>query len=123
MFELLDVNKFSVKVTDVIDGDTFVGDINISPFNITLVNQHFRVFGVDTPERKEDGYHEATEFTAHHIEGKELTVKIIEKDAFGRWLTTVMLDENVTLNDLLLREGLAVNWSKGHGKAKKKVEV
>lgn len=120
MFELLEVNRFSVKVTRVIDGDTFVGDINIFPFNITLVNQHFRVFGVDTPEHGEVNFFEATEFTASHIEGKELTVKIIEKDAFGRWLTTVMLDENVTLNDLLLHEGLAVKWSKGHEKATKR---
>ncbi|HDR8302813.1 TPA: thermonuclease family protein [Bacillus cereus] len=120
MFELLDVNKFSVKVTDVIDGDTFVGDINIFPFGITLTNQHFRVYGVDTPERNEEGYHEATEFTAHHIDNKELTVKVIEKDSFGRWLTTVMLDEYNTLNDLLITEGLAVKWVKGH---KKKVEV
>ncbi|PEL24362.1 thermonuclease family protein [Bacillus toyonensis] len=120
MFELLEVNRFSVKVTDVIDGDTFVGDIHIFPFGITLTNQHFRVYGVDTPERKEEGYYEATEFTAHLIHDKELTVKVIEKDAFGRWLTTVMIDEYNTLNDLLLTEGHAVKWVKGQ---KKKVEV
>ena len=102
------VDFYKVKCTRVIDGDTFCGDVSLRAFNMTFHDQHFRLMGVNTPERKQAGYFEATEFTAQHLEGKELTVFIYGKDSFGRWLSDVYVDDTGSkFNDLLLKEGLA----------------
>lgn len=104
---------YRVKCTRVKDGDTFVGDIRFSVFGMVPEDQIFRIYGIDTPERKQKGYFEATEFTAQHIEGKDLTVYLYGKDSFGRWLADVYIEGiTETLNDLLLSEGLAIEFDK-----------
>ncbi|MGE7976647.1 thermonuclease family protein [Bacillus cereus] len=105
---------YKVKCTRVKDGDTFVGDVYFGSFNMTLHDQVFRLMGVDTPEKHEELYYEATEFTAQAIEGKEFTVFLHGKDSFGRWLTDVYLNGNLntSFNDSLLKEGLAKVFKK-----------
>ena len=107
------IDFYRVKCTRVKDGDTFVGDITFGVFGMSLHDQVFRLYGVDTPERKQDLYFEATEFTAQHIEEKELIVFIYGKDSFGRWLVDVYIDGvHETLNSILLSEGLAKIYDK-----------
>jgi micrococcal nuclease len=108
-----------VKCTRVVDGDTFEGDLIIPvptlSLKMTLEEQRFRLLDVDTPERGEKNYHEATEFTAQHIEEKEFTVVLHGKDSFGRWLTDIYIgsDLNNRFNNSLLKEGLAKKYKKG----------
>lgn len=108
------VDFYNVKCTRVKDGDTFVGDISIGAFNMILTDQVFRLMDVDTPERGEELYYEATEFTAQHIEEKSFLVYIHGKDAFGRWLCDVYIDGDLNnrFNDSLLKEGLAEIYKK-----------
>jgi micrococcal nuclease len=104
---------YKVKCTRVIDGDTFVGDISFGVFGMTLHDQKFRLMDVDTPERGKELYYEATEFTAQHIEDRQITVFLHGRDSFGRWLTDVFVDGiHERFNDKLLDEGLAVKYIK-----------
>jgi endonuclease YncB( thermonuclease family) len=108
-----------VLVTRVVDGDTFHGNLIIPvptlQMDMNLKDQVFRLTVVDTPERGEENYFEATEFTAQHIEEKEVTVVLHGKDNWSRWLVDVYIDGdlNNTLNDSLLKEGLAKKYKKG----------
>lgn len=105
------MNKYTVRCHRVIDGDTFVGDLHIDPFHIVLKDQHFRLLGVNTPERGEPLYKEARDMAAVLIEKKVVTVTVHDKDAFGRWLVdTTVYGRDETLNEILLEEGLAVGY-------------
>lgn len=107
------IDFYRVKCTRVKDGDTFVGDISFGVFGMSLHDQVFRLMDVDTPERGHEMYYEASEFTAQHIEGKDLIVFLYGKDSFGRWLTDVYIEGiHEKFNDLLLEEGLATKYKK-----------
>jgi len=43
--------EYHAKVTQVVDGDTIVVDIDLG-FNVVLANQSVRLLGVDTPESR-----------------------------------------------------------------------
>jgi micrococcal nuclease len=103
---------YEVLVSRVIDGDTFASKEIDLGMGVTLKGDiRFRLLGVDTPERREEGYNEATEFTSDKIEGKKVLVETVEKDNFGRWLCIVHLEDN-TLNNQLLENKLAVIYKK-----------
>ncbi|CDQ21716.1 thermonuclease family protein [Halobacillus karajensis] len=100
--------QYHVQVKRVIDGDTFVGDIDLG-MNVKLCDVHFRLIGVDTPERGQNLFYEATERASELIDQTEVLVETYAEDAFGRWLVNVYIDyEGDTLNQLLLDEGLAI---------------
>ena len=85
-------------VTQVIDGDT-----------VALSNgDRVRYIGMDTPERGEPLYKEATEFNRNLVEGKavRLTKDISERDRYGRLLRYVYVDD-ILVNAELVREGYA----------------
>jgi micrococcal nuclease len=106
------IYQYHVQVNRVIDGDTFEGTVDLG-MNINIQKVRFRLLGVDTPERGDKGYYEATEFTANLIDGKDILVQSYDKDAFGRYLVDVFLeDHSGTLNDLLLSEGFAEVYQK-----------
>ena len=108
-----DNNVRTVVCTRVIDGDTFEGTMFLLASEIQFHNQRFRLWGVDTPERGEAGYHEATKFVEGVIGEKVVYCTIYGKDAFGRWLATVHTETSETsLNDALLKRSLAVPFEK-----------
>lgn len=102
------IYQYHVDVTRVIDGDTFVGTVDLG-MDTYIRKIRFRMLGIDTPERGEKGYKEATDFTREMVEGKHILVQSYEKDSFGRWLADVFIDgETETLNDIILKKGLAI---------------
>jgi micrococcal nuclease len=97
-----------VKVSRVIDGDTFVGTLFLIDQVIQFNDQHFRLMGIDTPERGENGYKEATEFLRKVINEQFVFCQIHGKDAFGRWLVDLYTETSEkTVNEALLVRGLA----------------
>lgn len=104
-----DKNKHLVRVSRVIDGDTF-----------EIVNrgktEKIRLIGVDTPESVKPGHEvepyglEASNYTKKMIKGKivQLEFDVQERDKYGRLLAYVHIEEDGTfLNAQLLEEGLA----------------
>jgi micrococcal nuclease len=103
--------QYKARCTNVVDGDTLDVEIDVGFHLIT--RQRLRLVGIDTPERGQEGYYEASEFVAQHVVGKEIGVVTHKTDVFGRYLAEVFVPEandfndGYSLNELLLHEGLA----------------
>lgn len=97
--------SYFAQVKRVIDGDTFVID----------TDERVRLIGIDTPETVHPTVEvqpfgpEASEFTKNAVEGKQVRLEfdVGIYDGFKRLLAYVYVD-NVSLNEQLLLEGLAV---------------
>ncbi len=91
----------TARVVTVIDGDTI---------DVLIGGERYRVryIGIDTPERDEVCYTEATAANAAWVSGK--TVRLVrdvsETDRYGRLLRYVYVD-GVFVNEALVRDGWA----------------
>lgn len=115
--------EYLARLDRVIDGDTvdLTVDLGFSVFHRVRV----RVLGVDTPERGEDGWAEATQFVkdwfwSHSAVLFVQTVK--DKDKYGRILANISAEPVVaraggpvrdTLSQALLDAGLASPYAGG----------
>lgn len=74
------------EVVRVIDGDTVQMRVDVG-FYLSFEHR-FRILGVDTPERGQPGFHEATAFVEAWCEKYRgsLRVETHKADSFGRWL-------------------------------------
>src|SRR5690606_18221182 len=93
------------KVVAVADGDTF-----------TLLvygnrQQKIRLHGIDCPEKRQDFGQVATDFTSKQVFGKTITVKPTDTDRYGRTIAIVLLPDQISLNELLLKNGLAWHYT------------
>ena len=90
------------RVVNVVDGDTI---------DVLIDGQEFRLryIGMDTPERREPGYVEATAANVALVSGKSVMLEkdISETDRFGRLLRYVYVDGEM-VNARLVEEGYAV---------------
>lgn len=108
-------NTYKAQVTRTVDGDTFFANLMVEDFDMIFTNQKFRFLGVNTPERGQQGYYAAKEFTAQICDGETLMIDLHGKDAFGRWLVDVYYQEGEEmkwLNQELLKNKLAVVYQK-----------
>lgn len=98
------VKSISGKVVSVADGDTFT----------LLVNGNrqvkIRLHGIDCPEKKQDFGQVAKDFTNKQVFGKNITVKTTDIDRYGRTIAIVLLPDQMSLNELLLKNGLAWHY-------------
>lgn len=92
----------TVQVIRVIDGDTFDSSIGT-----------IRLFGVDTPEKGQPCYAEAAErleellgSTARVQNGPRLV------DRYGRLLRYMYTESGQSIDETLIREGLATAWTR-----------
>lgn len=86
------------------DGDTFV----IRNAGITTF-EDVRVCCVDTPEKKDPGFDDATAFTDRWLHAGPFTLEVCKRDSFGRLLGVVTRDGE-DLATALLESGLAVPY-------------
>lgn len=104
---------FKAICTNVVDGDTV--DILLD-FGFKIIGERrVRLLGVDTPERGQENFTEATEFTKSRVLDKEIYVQTYKDDAFGRYLATIFYEENEVmycLNDELKNSSLLKKNSK-----------
>lgn len=92
------------QVVDVIDGDTI--DVVLADNGETY---RLRYIGVDTPERDEPFYREATEANRVMVAGQTviLVKDVSETDRYGRLLRYVYLQDGTFVNAELVRQGYA----------------
>ena len=107
---MTDLYTYKATCTRVYDGDSVTLDIQLG-FNMAMLNQKIRLFGINTPEirgaERPQGLIAAARLR-ELIEGKEVMLHS-HKDRsgkFGRWLGTIYID-GININKLLLEEGLA----------------
>lgn len=103
--------NYAARVVRWVDGDTVEADVDLG-FTV-WVRVRFRLYGIDTPERGQPGYDEAT---MHCIElapaGSMVEVSSLGKDKYGRWLSHVINGE-VSVGHDLLAHGLAREYFGG----------
>jgi micrococcal nuclease len=113
--------EYHAKVTNVVDGDTIVVDIDLG-FNVVLSNQSVRLLGVDTPESRTSDKIEkifglaSKEYAKEFVENckKQIilrTHKSNDSEKFGRLLGEIINpDSKEVLNNSLIDEGFAVKY-------------
>ena len=104
--------EYKATVVRWIDGDTVELVVDVG-FHITY-RDHFRLIGIDTPERGRPGAAEAhARAEALAPVGTEVMIATEKSDKYGRWLANVYPDavpivsNQRTVNGILIAEGLA----------------
>jgi micrococcal nuclease len=108
---------YRAHVTKVYDGDTVTADIDLG-FGVILKKQKIRLSGIDTPEVRGESREEGIKVrdaVRKMILDKDITLKTIKDKSgkYGRWLGEIYLDDRTaSLNQILLSEGMAVEYMK-----------
>ncbi|WP_207427483.1 thermonuclease family protein [Pedobacter sp. SYSU D00535] len=104
------------RVVKIADGDTFT----------ILTDQKkqvkVRLHGVDTPEKSQDFGTKARQFTSDLIFGKSIKVEKKNYDRYGRLIGIAMLPNGKSLNEELLKAGLAWHY-KQYDKSRRYAEL
>ncbi|NNC42518.1 MAG: hypothetical protein HKO03_04675 [Acidimicrobiia bacterium] len=95
-----------VSETRVLDGDTFVVDLDGEAIEV-------RLLGINTPERDECQGSQARTEAIEIVEGARISLTGNEYDQFGRLLAYVFADD-VLVNAELVESGLALAQSNDH---------
>lgn len=101
-YPLKPANLSSATVTDVIDGDTIdLGD-----------GQRIRLIGINTPEREQPFFEEASDFLKNRLDGKQVEIEYDQErlDQYDRTLAYIWLGD-VLINQEVLAQGLAIAYS------------
>jgi micrococcal nuclease len=104
---------YRAEVVRWIDGDTAELIVDVG-FKMTM-RDHFRLYGIDTPERGRPGAAEASARVKELAPaGSKVTVATFAKDKYGRWLAEVFTDSaQESVNVTLVNEKLAVAYFGG----------
>jgi len=79
--------EYMVTLVRVVDGDTIEVDLDLG-FHVTL-RQRCRLYGLNTPERGQEGYHEATAALVALLAPKFSVKSIKPEDKYGRWIVEI----------------------------------
>lgn len=99
LIDFLEESDSLVTVARIVDGDTVV-----TTDGVTL-----RLLGINTPERGDRYYSEARDFLFGHLINRTVRQEGHERDLYGRELV-FLWDDDVLLNELLVREGYATPY-------------
>ena len=105
--KVLNLEPFKeAKVVRIVDGDTI--DVLIDG-----TKHRVRLFGVDTPERGEPCYNEATERT-RQLSGEVVRIESGPRteDRYGRLLFYLYTQSGESIDTQLIQEGLATAWTR-----------
>jgi len=104
--------RYKAAIDRWVDGDTV--DLYVDLGFHTYIKTRFRLYGIDTPERGQLLWAEATAAAKHMApEGTDVVIDVFkDADKYGRWLVNIKLDEQ-TVNDALVAAGLAREYDGG----------
>ena len=113
--------EYNCKIVRVVDGDTVDVDIDLG-FDTWRCGERIRLYGIDTPEcrtrnatEKKAGFL-AKDFVERRLQqGRTYPLTTKEKGKYGRYLGTIKIDGDLTINAALVSENLAVPYT-GEGK-------
>ena len=108
--------EYNCKIVRVTDGDSIVVDIDLG-FGLWIHGERIRLYGIDTPEcRTGDAEEKAAGLLAKdfvknclHV-GGTYRLQTKEKGKFGRYLGTIYLTDESSINAALVKERLAVPY-------------
>jgi micrococcal nuclease len=93
-----------VELIRVVDGDTLRLTVDLG-FGLKLVNQSFRLLGVDAPELNTEAGKRAKRELKEFLRGQRLELEVTGRDSFGRWLCVVWA-QAIDVNTWLVEQGL-----------------
>lgn len=96
---------YYTKIDKVIDGDTcdvFI-DLGFSVWH----KERIRLAGIDTAEKNTPLGKALKEFLIKNLESKLVKLEVSKPDKYGRYLGKVYLNSEESINDQLIRNGLA----------------
>ena len=113
--------NYKAELLKVVDGDTV--DMNVDMgFNVRI-KQRMRLYGIDTAElrdKDEDKRKKALKAKDYVCELLKLNqsyeIETYKEDKYGRLLVKIYLNEEETLNEMLLKIGLAEFYMKRENK-------
>lgn len=98
-------------VENVVDGDTI--DVLIDLGFKTITKQRMRLAHVDTPERGQAGYKEASALTRELVLEKEVTLRSQKVSKWGYYLVEITLADGSDLAQTLIARGVAKPYEGG----------
>lgn len=104
---------YKAKIINVVDGDTVDAEIDVG-FKMKTI-QRLRMNRINTREMHDKDEEKralairAKQFTTKTLLGKDVVLTTSKSDAFGRWLTEIVVDD-INFNNLLLENGLALQF-------------
>jgi micrococcal nuclease len=104
--------QYTAQVVRVVDGDTIDVVLDLG-FHI-FIEMKLRLFGINTPELKEQSGKVARDRLKEKIDGKQITVYTIKdkQEKYGRYLAKINC-AGEDINEWLVSEGLAVRYMVG----------
>ena len=96
---------YYTKIDKVVDGDTcdvFI-DLGFSVWH----KERIRLAGIDTAEKNTPLGKALKEFLIKNLEGKLVKLEVSKPDKYGRYLGKVYLKSEESVNDQLVKAGLA----------------
>ena len=103
-----------VAVVRVIDGDSVALSIDMG--NKIKWTDNFRLLGIDTPERGQPGYSEATQHIKYLLGNGVARVETFKPDKYGRWLCEIYISTSggeLLVNKLMVIDGHAKEYFGG----------
>ncbi|OEK09515.1 nuclease [Flavivirga aquatica] len=94
------------KVVSIIDGDTF----KLLTQDSTLIR--VRLANIDCPEKKQPFSKKAKQFVSDAVFNKIVTLNVLKKDRYRRYIANVIYNNSLNLNQELLKQGLAWHYIK-----------
>lgn len=101
-------------VYNVVDGDTV--DLSVDLGFRQYMRDRFRLTGINTPERGQPGWAEATAALRAFLPlGQSVLIQTLKpRDKYGRWLATVSID-GLNINEAMIEAGHAARLSGATG--------
>jgi micrococcal nuclease len=106
--------SYNAEVTAVKDGDTIVADVDLG-FGVWIKKQTFRLLGINSPELNTPEGKSSRNKVKELILNKRVILNTHKdsKEKYGRWLATVILEEDknlIDINSKMVAEGYAVKY-------------
>jgi micrococcal nuclease len=108
--------EYNCKIVRVVDGDTVDVDVDLG-WSIWRCGERIRLYGIDTPEcRTLDAEEKAAGLLAKEFVEEALhvggiyTLQTKRKESSGRYLGTIYLTDDTSINAALVKERLAVPY-------------
>ena len=99
---------YYTKIDKVVDGDTCDVFIDLG-FNVWH-KERMRLAGIDTAEKNTPLGKALKEFLIKNLEGKIVKLEVSKPDKYGRYLGKVYLKSEESINDQLIKYGLAKTY-------------
>lgn len=99
---------YFTKIDKVVDGDTV--DVFIDLGFSVWHKERIRLSGIDTAEKNTEFGKATKKLLVDTLEGKTVKLEVSKPDKYGRYLGKVYLASDESINDQMLRHGIAKNY-------------